>query len=176
MDAIDFSKIIPKYDYDNGGDVFANYMQLYQDFINEVIASNETIYSIFDVINCDSKYLPYMAAFLGYPWSYTADIEVQRYEMLSLVERRKRAGTLWFFEDMLTRMGISYETPRDLVEHILALSGQGTLSGDYYIEGIEKYHEGSIEIIINHAEIEGLYDTIKSSIPAGVHLHVTFTS
>jgi hypothetical protein len=172
---IDLFNLIPKYDIDKGGEVFTNYIQLYQDFINDIISSNETIYNIFDCRYCDEKYLPYLAIFLGYTWDYTSSIEKQRYELLSLVERRKRIGTIWFFEDLFRILGITVET-RILIYHVLTLSGPETLSGDFYIEGLEKYHEGSIEMLVNHAEIEGLYDLILSGLPAGLHLHVTFTS
>lgn len=175
MIPIDLFKLIPKFDIDKGGDVYVNYIQLYQDLINDLIASNEDIYTIFDCRNCAEKYLPYLAKLLGYAWDYTGDIEKQRYEMLSVVERRKRVGTLWFFDDLFRIMGITTET-RDLVHHVLTLSGPETLSGDFYIEGLEKYHEGSMEIIVNHAEIPGLYDLIRSAFPAGIQLHLTFNA
>lgn len=172
---IDLFKLLPKYDIDKGGTVYANYIQLYQDFINDIIESNQDLYTIFDCRNCEQKYLPYLAAFLGYDWDYDGDIEKQRYEMLSIVERRKRTGTVWFFEDMFRIMGITYEF-RQLIHNVFTLSGPSTLSGDFYMEGIEKYHEGSVEFIVNHAEIPGLEDLILSSLPAGMHLHITFSS
>jgi len=174
MSTIDLTKLIPKYDFINGGDVFTNYIQLYQDFINDIIASNEDIYTIFDCINCNSKYLPYLAQFLGYTWDYNGNIEKQRYELLSLVERRKRTGSTWFFEDMFRVLGVLYEI-RDLVHHVLTLSGPETLSGDFYIEGLEKYHEGSVEMIIDSPVVEGLTELILTAIPAGMHLHVVYT-
>lgn len=245
MTPIDLFKLIPKYDVDKGGDLYVNYIQLYQDLINDLIDSNEDIYTIFDCINCEDKYLPYLAKLLGYTWDYTGDIETQRYELLSIVQRRKRVGTLWFFDDLFRIMGISYgyevrgsfirgagnqdfvhnnltsiisvfqgttvyiegidwlqvdsyidwsiggaepvtgtsyeiiyqiREPRNLVHHVLTLSGPETLSGDFYIEGLEKYHEGAMEIIIDHAEIPGLYDLIRSAFPAGIQLHVTFNA
>lgn len=175
MIPIDLFKLIPKFDIDKGGDVYVHYIQLYQDLINDLIASNEDIYTIFDCRNCAEKYLPYLAELLGYTWDYTGDTEKQRYEMLSIVERRKRVGTQWLFNDLFMILGITTET-RDLVHHVFTLSGPEILSGDFYIEGLEKYHEGAMEIIVNHAEIPGLYDLIRSLFPAGMHLHVTFTS
>lgn len=173
MNPIDFSTLIPKYDYDKGGTVYLNYITLYQDFINEVISSNESIYSIFDCLNCEDKYLPYLAAFMGYSWDYLGDIEKQRYDIFSLVQRRKRVGTIWFFDDLFRNLGITYEL-RELVHHVLTLSGPETLDGDYYIQGLEKYHEGSIEFVVHHAEIPGLYDILLAANPAGVHLHLTY--
>jgi len=175
MVPIDLFKLIPKFDIDKGGAVFTNYIQLYQDFINDIIASNEDLYSIFDCLHCADKYLPYLAQFLGYNWDYNGDTETQRFEMLSLVQRRKRIGTLWFFEDMFAIFGVTADI-RELIYHVLTLSGPETLSGDFYIEGLEKYHEGSLEVIIDSPEVPGLSDLIYSSIPAGFHLHVTFTS
>lgn len=226
MTPIDLFKLIPKYDVDKGGDVYVHYIQLYQDLINDLIASNEDIYTIFDCINCAEKYLPYLAELLGYTWNYTVswvtnyiytfgatvidngktyrcilahtsgshddepgigavwstywvetedNTERQRYELLSIVQRRKRVGTLWFFDDLFRIMGVTTET-RDLVHHVLTLSGPETLSDDFYMEGLEKYHEGAMEIIIDHAEIPGLYDLIRSAFPAGIQLHVTFNA
>jgi len=174
MDSINLFSLVPKFDIDKGGTVYTNYIQLYQDFINDIVASNEDIYTIFDCRLCDEKYLPYLAQFLGYTWDYEGDIETQRYELLSYVEREKRTGTLWFFEDMFRILGITVSI-RELIHYVLTLSGPGTLSGDSYIEGLEKYHEGSIEFIVDHTEITGLYDLILASLPAGIHLHVTFS-
>lgn len=175
MTAIDLTKLIPKYDFDKGGTVFKNYIQLYQDLINELISSNETIYTIFDCRYCDQKYLPYLALLLGYEWDYNGNVEKQRYEMLSIVERRKRAGTLWFFEDMFKNLGLTAEI-RELIHHVITLSGPEVLSGDFYIEGLEKYHEGSMEVIVEGYEVPWLYDLIRLAIPAGMHLHVVFTN
>jgi hypothetical protein len=175
MDKIDLFKLIPKYDIDKGGDVYKNYIQLYQDLINDIISSNETIYTIFDARYCDVKYLPDLAKFIGYTWDYNGDIEKQRYEILSYVEREKRVGTYWYLEDLLMNLGYTAEI-KDLVHHVLTLSGPETLSGDFYIEGLEKYHEGSIEVIVDHSEDPDLYALLRAVFPAGIQLHVTFTS
>ena len=174
MDRIDFTKIIPSYDYTEGGEIFSNYMKLYEDFINEVIASNEEILKVFDCRTCDSKYLPYLSAFLGERWNYDADVETQRYHLLSLVERRKRIGSLWFFEDMFKNAGITVDT-KNLVHHVLTLSGVEPISDDFCLEDAFKYHEGSVEMTIHHSEINGLDELIRASIPAGVHLHIIYT-
>ncbi len=174
MERIDFTKIIPAFDYSEGGEIFANYMKLYEDFINDVVQSNEEILNVFDCRTCDSKYLPYLSAFLGESWDYEGDTENQRYKLLSLVERRKRIGSMWFFEDMFKNAGVTVEI-KNLVHHVLTLSGSEPISDDYCLEDAMKYHEGSVEMIVHHAEIAGLEELIKASIPAGVHLHVTYT-
>lgn len=173
MTTIDFRKLIPKHDFDKGGEIFSNYILLCQGLINELISSNEDIYTIFDCIKCADKYLPYLAELLGYSWDYNGDLEVQRFEMLSIVERRKREGTFWFFDDLFRGLGYTMDI-RELVHHVLTLSGPETLDSDFYLQGLAKYHEGSIEIIVHHSYVSWLYDFILTFIPAGVHLHVTF--
>lgn len=174
MATVDFSKLIPAYDFNEGGSVYAKYMQLYEDFINEVISSNDDIYTIFNGIDCADKYLPYLASFLGYTWDYNGDIEKQRYELLSIVNRRKRIGTVWYLDDMFMNLGVTVEY-KDLVHHVLTLSGPETLDGDYYLQGLEKYHEGSVEVIVHSpTPIPGLYDMLINSMPAGVHIHLTY--
>lgn len=171
---VTLKKLIPQYDYTTGGELFTKYIALFQQLINELISANEEIFTIFDAMGCDQKYLPYLSILLGYDWDFEGNIERQRYELASIVERRKRVGTFWYINDLFKTFSITYDL-RDLVHKVITTSGPETLDGDYYIQGLEKYHEGSVEIIVYHTPDDDLESIIRSSMPAGVHLHITYS-